>query len=155
MTIYLVRHAAAGDRSQWDKADWLRPLSARGRSQARGLLQLLHDARFARIISSPYVRCSETVLPIAGAHGLPIELDDALAEGADEQSTYALVKQCQDDGAVLCSHGDMIPIILEMVAAQGVDVGPRPRCEKGSVWILEGRGGAVTTATYVRPTTDE
>ena len=155
MTIYLVRHAAAGDRSQWDKADWLRPLSARGRSQARGLLHVLHDARFARIVSSPYVRCSETMLPIAGAHGLPIEIDDALAEGADEQATFALVKQCHDDGALLCSHGDLIPAVLEMLAADGVDVGPRPRCEKGSVWMLETDGGVVTHARYVGPTTDD
>lgn len=155
MTIYLVRHAAAGNRSQWEKPDWLRPLSTRGRAQARGLLHVLHTGRFERIVSSPYVRCTETVLPLAGAHGLPIELDESLEEGADEHATFALVKQCLADGAVLCSHGDMIPMVLEMLAEQGVDLGPRPRCEKGSVWVLDTKSGAVTKAKYIRPTADD
>src|SRR5918999_450072 len=37
MTTYLVRHAKAGDRSQWDGPDDLRPLSKVGRRQAVGL----------------------------------------------------------------------------------------------------------------------
>jgi hypothetical protein len=66
VTVYLVRHARAGDRSRWTGDDWLRPLSVRGHRQAYLLIKLLADAKFDRILSSPYVRCMQTVVPIAG-----------------------------------------------------------------------------------------
>jgi phosphohistidine phosphatase SixA len=148
--IYLVRHGAAGDRDRWDGPDWLRPLTSRGHAQARGLLQLLAGAEIARVVSSPYVRCSETVVPIAAVWHLPIELDDALAEEADVEATFALMKRVAEGGAVLCSHGDMIPAVLDRLRASGVDMGAG-RCEKGSVWALETHGGTVTSARYLAP----
>ena len=69
MTIYLVRHAKAGERGVWEGDDQLRPLSGRGHLQARGLLDVLADAQFDRLLSSPYVRCMETVVPLSGARG--------------------------------------------------------------------------------------
>ncbi len=151
MIVYLVRHAAAGDRSKWNGPDWIRPLTDRGRAQARGLLDLLGDAQFGRIVSSPYVRCSETVLPLAGARRMTIEIHDALAEGADVEATLALLKDVAEVGGVVCSHGDMIPEVLEHCAAHGVDLGPKPRVEKGSVWVLEMHGGTVREAHYIAP----
>ena len=151
MTIYLVRHAAAGDRGKWDGPDWIRPLTDRGRAQARGVLEHLKDATFARIVSSAYVRCTETTLPVAAAHSMTIEINDALAEGADVEATLALLKEVADDGAVLCSHGDMIPAVLDHLAAAGLALGPRAKVEKGSVWVLETRGGSVCAARYLPP----
>ena len=66
VTIYLVRHAKAGERNVWEGDDRLRPLSGRGHLQARGLLDVLEDAQFDRLLSSPYVRCMETVVPLSG-----------------------------------------------------------------------------------------
>jgi len=86
MTIYFVRHAKAGDRGVWRGDDWLRPLSRAGRSQARALLTELQDARFDRVFSSPFVRCMETVVPIAGARRLPIEVEESLGEGGEVES---------------------------------------------------------------------
>ncbi|NDG67366.1 MAG: NUDIX hydrolase, partial [Actinobacteria bacterium] len=39
MTIYLVRHAKAGSRKNWDDDDTQRPLVESGREQARLLVQ--------------------------------------------------------------------------------------------------------------------
>jgi broad specificity phosphatase PhoE len=152
MTIYLVRHAKAGDRSLWRQDDWLRPLSRAGRAQARGILELLGDARFDRVLSSPYVRCIETVAPIAGARRLAIEPEDALAEGGDLDSVFALISKHMGTGALLCSHGDIIPAVLEGLAAGGVDLGPDPRCPKGCTWVLESEhGGEITRVSYLPP----
>jgi broad specificity phosphatase PhoE len=152
MTIYLVRHARAGERGTWRQEDWLRPLSRAGRSQARGLLGLLRDARFDRVLSSPYVRCLETVVPIAGARKLPIEPEDALAEGGDLDSVLAIVRKHMASGAVLCSHGDVIPAVLASLAASGVDIGDDPRCPKGCTWVLEAPGGVdITRVRYLPP----
>jgi len=152
MTIYLLRHAKAGDRSQWRHEDWVRPLSRAGHSQARGLLDLLRDARFDRVLSSPYVRCVESVAPIAGARRLAIEPEDALAEGGDLDSVLALVRKHIGNGALLCSHGDVIPAVLSHLAANGVDLGPDPICPKGCTWVLEADGGVeVARVRYLPP----
>lgn len=152
MTIYLVRHARAGERSSWRNDDWLRPLSGAGRSQARGLISLLRDERFDRVLSSPYVRCLETVVPIAGARRLSIEPEDALAEGGDLDAVLSLVRKHMAAGALFCSHGDVIPAVLASLAASGVDIGNDPRCPKGCTWVLEAAGGVdITSVRYLPP----
>ena len=150
MTIYLVRHAKAGDRSLWQGDDWLRPLSRAGHAQASALLTVLEDAHFDRVLSSRYVRCMETVVPIAGVRRLAIEVEDSLAEGGDVESVLALVRKYIRTGAVFCSHGDVIPAVLSSLAASGVDLGPDPRCPKGSTWVLEADDGVdVTSVSYL------
>ncbi len=151
--IHLVRHAKAGDRSAWVGPDHLRPLTQPGQRQARALLDQFATARFARIVSSPYVRCMETVVPLAGAHLLAIEPHEALAEAAPLDETLKLLAACADDGAVWCSHGDVIPDLLgHLAATTGLDLGPDPRCAKGSTWTLDiDTNGDVTTATYRPP----
>jgi broad specificity phosphatase PhoE len=152
MTIYLVRHARAGERGTGSHDDWLRPLSRAGRSQARGLIGLLHDERFDRVLSSPYVRCLETVVPIAGARRLAIEPEDALGEGGDLDSVLAIVRKHMATGALLCSHGDVIPAVLASLAASGVDIGNDPRCPKGCTWVLEAPGGGdISRVRYLPP----
>jgi broad specificity phosphatase PhoE len=152
MTIYFVRHARAGERSAWRQDDWLRPLSRAGRSQARGLIPLLRDAQFDRILSSPYVRCLESVVPLAGARRLAIEPDDALGEGGDLDAVLSIVRKHIGSGAVLCSHGDVIPAVLSHLAANGLDIGRNPRCPKGCTWVLENSGGAdITKVRYLPP----
>jgi 8-oxo-dGTP diphosphatase len=152
MTIYLVRHAKAGDRGVWQEDDWLRPLSRAGHSQARELIRLLEDARFDRVLSSWYVRCMETVVPIAGQRRLSIEVEESLGEGGDLEAVLAIVRKHIGTGALLCSHGDVIPAVLSSLAERGVDLGPDPRWPKGSTWVLEpGSDGEVASVKYLAP----
>lgn len=137
MTIYLVRHAKAGERGAWTDADELRPLSGRGHMQARGLIDVLGDARFERVLSSPYVRCMETVVPIASVRRMAVELSDALAEGASLDEALALVRKHAGTGAVMCTHGDVMPMLLDHFASHGVDLGKSPQWPKGCTWVLE------------------
>ena len=106
MSVILLRHASAGDRDEWDGDDLLRPLDKRGGKQAKGLRDVLlaHDVR--RVLSSPYVRCTQTVAPL----GLDIEPDERLAEGAPPQRTLELLASLDD--AVACTHGDVIEAVL-------------------------------------------
>lgn len=155
MTIYLVRHAKAGERNVWEGDDQLRPLSGRGHLQARGLLDVLEDAQFERLLTSPYVRCMETVVPIAGARGVAIEPVDALAEGAEIEEVLALIGKHADHGAVFCTHGDVIPMTLQYYANRGIDVGATPQWPKGSTWALETDAtGEVVSARYLPPPPD-
>jgi phosphohistidine phosphatase SixA len=106
MSVIVLRHASAGDREEWEGDDRLRPLDKRGRKQAERLRDVLlaHDVR--RVLSSPYVRCTETVAPL----GLDIEPDNRLAEGASPEDTLELLADL--DAAVACTHGDVIEALL-------------------------------------------
>lgn len=159
MTIYLVRHARAGDRSKWTKPDQLRPLSKAGRRQAAGLFDVVtgdagkgRKARITDVLSSPYVRCVQTVAPLADKLGLAVELADALTEGARFKDAMPLVEKYADTNAVLCMHGDVLPEILEHFARRGIPL-PHDRVEKGSTWALDFVDGALTAIRYFAPPT--
>ena len=150
MTVYLLRHARAGRRSAWKGDDELRPLSKVGRRQANGLLDLLADAEIEQIVSSPYVRCVESVAPLAGKRGLAVDIVDELREGASLEDALRLLDKVAGQSVVLCTHGDVVQTLLTHLKANGVKVG-KLRMEKGSVWALETRKGHVTKATYLPP----
>jgi 8-oxo-dGTP diphosphatase len=150
MTVYLMRHARAGRRNSWSGDDDLRPLTKVGRRQAAGLLDELADAGVTRIVSSPYVRCRQTVEPLAQRLRLPVDLADALAEGASVHEALRQLEKVADEVAVLCTHGDVIELLLGHFERHGVRLGPC-RFEKGSVWVLETVAGAVVEASYLPP----
>jgi phosphohistidine phosphatase SixA len=118
MKVYLVRHASAGKRSEWEGDDRLRPIDARGEQQVERIVEELRGAAFERIVSSPYVRCVQTVQPLARARGLELETDDALAEGAGEDAALALFDRIGTD-LVACVHGDLIEELLGETRKKG------------------------------------
>lgn len=149
--VLLVRHAQALPRSGWEGDDRERELSKKGHRQAAGLVPLLMDLTPRRVLSSPYLRCRETVRPLADALGVAVESDARLAEGAGA-GAYELLFEMSEENPVLCSHGDVIPELLdELVYRQGLDLGSHPRVEKGSVWVLERSESGFGKATYLPP----
>lgn len=78
MRLFLVRHA----HSDPGHPDELRPLSARGREQARELGERLAAASPDAVLSSPLLRARETAAAIAKAADVPLRVDERLAPGA-------------------------------------------------------------------------
>ena len=150
MTIYLVRHAKAGSRRDWSKDDDLRPLSPVGHRQAARIADALADMGATRVVSSPYVRCRQTLDPLAQRLRLPLELSDALAEGAPLTDTLRLFEKMAAETAVLCTHGDVVGNVIEHLQKTGVPVDD-DRLEKGSIWELEIRDGEIAGAHYRPP----
>jgi broad specificity phosphatase PhoE len=150
MTIYLVRHAKAGSRRDWSKDDDLRPLSPVGHRQASRIADALVDVGATRIVSSPFVRCRQTLDPLAQRLRLPLELSDALAEGAPLTDTLRLLEKEAGETAVLCTHGDVVTNVIEHLQSAGVPVDD-DRLEKGSVWELATRDGEIVGAHYQPP----
>ena len=150
--LYLIRHASAGDRGAWRGNDSERPLDDVGRGQAAAIAAALTAAPIRRVLSSPSVRCVQTVEPLAARLGLDVEACAELAEGADGRRTEALVDRlCGQEGdSVLCSHGDVIPEVLWRLSGRGIDVSPM-RCKKASVWELHVVDGAVSHGVYRSP----
>ncbi len=111
--------------------DRLRPLSKRGRAQAVALVPVLSGYLPRRILSSPSVRCCETVRPTAEALSLPVESIDELAEG-NGSDTVRLVRRMAGEPAVLCTHGDVATAVLDVA-------GGRRRRRGGPAAPAEGR----------------
>jgi 8-oxo-dGTP diphosphatase len=138
--LYLVRHAKAGSRASWHDEDELRPLSKTGRSQAARLDKWLAKAELSRVLSSPYVRCTQTVEPAAKRHGLKVEPLADLAEGEDPSAVVDLLEGLPDH-AVLCSHGDIVTGAIEELVRRGLDIVGKPDFSKGSLWELRREDG--------------
>ena len=150
-TAYLVRHAKAGARSAWTEEDRLRPLSRAGRRQAEALATIFRGLEVERVISSPYVRCVQTVRPLALDRGLPVETSEALAEGAPPDRALALLEETAHTPAVLCTHGDVVPALVLHLAEHGAELEGERDWKKGSVWVLEREDGRVERARYLPP----
>ncbi len=148
--IFLVRHAKAGDRDAWTEDDRLRPLSRKGRAQAEALVGAFEGVSVDRVLSSPSVRCVQSVRPLALARRLPLEEHEALHEGADTQAALSLLRAL-GGWVVACSHGDVIPEILQALVERGLILRDEPACKKASTWVLERDGGLFTEARYRPP----
>jgi 8-oxo-dGTP diphosphatase len=150
-TLFLLRHAAAGDRTKWDGVDAVRPLTKKGRRQSAALAEMLRDRGIECIYSSPFTRCVETVEPLAEAIGAKVIEHDALAEGPDIDGAYQLCDDLVGRNAVLCTHGDVIPAVMNRMMWAGLTLHSRFYCSKGSTWEIELDGGRFGDATYVPP----
>ena len=151
-SVYLVRHAHAGDRRAWSGPDERRPLSEKGWRHARGLVNLLASERIDRIVSSPALRCVQTVEPLAEARHLPVEEDARLLEGHDPRDTVSWLEgEVALRSLVACTHGDIVPSVLTAVEAAGVSLPAERRWAKASTWVLEFEGGRWTRARYMPP----
>jgi 8-oxo-dGTP diphosphatase len=155
VNVFLVRHAKAGDRSTWEGDDRQRPLTRRGHRQAEHLGDYLEPEQFEQIVTSPYVRCIETVVPLASLRSMSIEVTDALGEGASLDDAFSLVRKHAYKGAVLCTHGDIVPMIIGHLKARQVEITGVIEWAKGSIWVLECEAGDVVRARYVPPPPDD
>jgi 8-oxo-dGTP pyrophosphatase MutT (NUDIX family) len=150
-STYLVRHAKAGDRTMWTEDDRLRPLSKKGRRQAEQLVVAFRNREIGSVISSPSLRCVQTVRPLALDRGLALVTDAALAEGAPLERALDLLDRVATTPAVLCTHGDLIPLVIEHLRDVGVEIDDDADWKKGSIWAVERAGGSVVRASYEPP----
>jgi 8-oxo-dGTP diphosphatase len=135
MSVYLVRHAKAGQR-HYGMQDRERGLTADGYAQASALPGHLVGVPVRRLLSSPFVRCVQTLEPLAAAAGCDIEQTMLLAEAMPFGPVIDLMESLPD-GSVLCSHGDLIPETIDALVRRGLDIIGEPRWNKGSVWVLD------------------
>lgn len=136
MSIFVVRHAKAGSRQRWDGDDTVRPLTEDGWRQAEALAARLAGEAISGLWSSPYVRCMQTLEPLGRTLGMPVVAEDRLREGTRFEAVLALLAELPD-GAVLCSHGDVIPELIRRAQLRGMHVPGKSGAAKGSVWTLE------------------
>lgn len=150
MPLYLVRHAKAGSRHAWTGDDTKRPLSPKGWDQANGLKKAFDGVPVSRVLSSPYVRCIQTVEPLAEAHGLEVEPVHPLAEGQPIEPVLDMLTTLPDD-SVLCTHGDILPDVIDALVRRGTKIDGEPDWRKGARWELVREGDRIVSARSVPP----
>ena len=150
MPLYLVRHAKAGSRHDHDGPDIDRPLTTAGVRQADAIADRFDGADVTAVLSSPYLRCVQTVAPLATRRGLAVVPLAILREGTPFEPVLALLA-ATPDGTVACTHGDVLPDVIAALARRGTRVdGPLDE-RKGVVWVLEREGHEVTRAFAIPP----
>ena len=112
-TYALVCHADAGDWTVEGGPDDFRPLSPLGWSQAVQVIDSLRRIRPRWLLSSPSLRCRQTLVPTAEALGLDIEANAGLMLRGDREPLMRLMSSPDADGVVLCSHKAVIDEIVE------------------------------------------
>jgi 8-oxo-dGTP diphosphatase len=125
--LLLVRHGSAGDREAWKGDDSERLLDEKGARQAAALVDLLAPYPIERILSSPAIRCVQTIDPLARARELPIEVREELAEERQSTAGAELVRSLAGTGAVICGHGGLEYALPDP-----------PRWKKGAVFVVSG-----------------
>jgi phosphohistidine phosphatase SixA/8-oxo-dGTP pyrophosphatase MutT (NUDIX family) len=147
--LYVIRHAKAGIRAAWSGPDEERPLTRRGRKQARRLVERFQGLDIQRILSSPFVRCMQTVEPLAEARGLPVEVATELREGASVDELLRGLATFGDRPTVVCGHGTEIRSLIDRLEAGGATIEGARGIAKGSVWVLDREGERIVAAHYL------
>lgn len=148
--FYFVRHAKAGSRTRWEGNDRDRPLSKSGLKQAEELVSVLGANPISAMWSSPYLRCVQTVEPLAKARRLKIQETRHLAEGARLKGAYRFIEDPDLDETVLCTHGDVIlELVDDLVRRRIVKASQASLADKGSTWVVEVEDGSPVGARYI------
>lgn len=121
--LILLRHAKAEPRSAAYPVDSERPLSTSGLAQAKAIVPVLAAFGPERIVTSPAVRCADTVAPLAVHLGVDEEFEPGISQDAwDEGETRDLRERIAravllGKSMVICSHRPVLPDLTREVAA--------------------------------------
>jgi phosphohistidine phosphatase len=115
MLVFLVRHA----HSDPGEPDDLRPLSPRGREEARVLGERLsiHATPPLIVLSSPLLRAVETAEAIGLATEATLHVDERLAPGATVEDLRAAVGGLTGPVAAVCHQPDCSEIALALTVS--------------------------------------
>jgi phosphohistidine phosphatase len=112
--LFLVRHA----HSAPGEPDSLRPLSERGREQARAVGELLAPAAPDAVFTSPLLRARETATAIARAADVEAQSDERLAPGATAEDVLATVEGAGETVVVVGHQPDCSEIAAALGAGE-------------------------------------
>lgn len=125
-TLIVLRHGKAVGRGRWKDDDLERPLAATGKTQAGNLVPLLEAYGVRRVVSSPALRCAQTVEPYAHSISTFLQIDDRLGEETRtahvHRSVAALLERKKP--AVLCTHRPTLPAVFDAIGTDPIDLAP-------------------------------
>ncbi len=138
-TLVVLRHAKARSRSSFTGDDVDRPLVQAGVTRACELVDLLDAYGVRRVVTSPALRCAQTVEPYAHSISTFLEIDDRLSEDTTHRQVDRAVRAVIDrkPPVVVCSHRPTLPWVFDALDLEPVDLSP------GEGVVVHHRKGAV------------
>jgi broad specificity phosphatase PhoE len=138
MRLILVRHAHRDTTIRSEDNG----LSEKGREQAKGLVAVfknkINKDSEILLLSSPKMRCIETLTPFSKSMGLKITIDPNLDEAKPGESPAKFEKRLKsflsfveelgkktkskDLCLFACSHGDWLPLALQQLIGVSIDL---------------------------------
>jgi 8-oxo-dGTP pyrophosphatase MutT (NUDIX family)/phosphohistidine phosphatase SixA len=158
--MVLLRHAKAVKRAKWDGTDDDRPLDEAGLRQAEDLVAALDAYGIARVHTSDWTRCVQTVLPYARVHALPIVPEPGLTEEGFEEDPDAgvsrlrgLLAEADESHAatVLCSHRPVLPALITALFAGSEVSAPKDPLPPGGMLVAHLRDHRPVAVEVHRP----
>ena len=135
--LLVVRHAHAVSREDWSGPDDKRPLSRSGAGRAHGrLASVLAAYAPGLVLSSPSVRCTDSILPYSRATGVTVTTkkglsEDGFAADAGKVDKHLAKVLARGEPALLCTHGPVLPKLLTRLADR-----PHQQLDKGERRML-------------------
>src|SRR5487761_2054337 len=150
--LSVVRHAEAGDRERFLGDDSLRPLSKRGRRQAKQLAKRLYGNTLD-LVSSPYLRCVETLAPTSYLLRRAMTLAPWLAEGQPAAAALEMLLDLTGEigGLVACTHADVLQGMVNVALDMGAVPTSEPNLEKGATTEFTIIAGKTVALSFVSP----
>jgi phosphohistidine phosphatase SixA len=116
--------------------------------QARALADVVPPVE--RLLSSPYLRCRQTLEPVAHKLGLAVEDEERLVEATPLGEVLGLFAKVTGDAA-MCTHGDIVEALVDHLLSQGLVDPAQAGSSKASTWALDIDAGAISSARYIAP----
>ncbi len=134
--LIVLRHAKATPRSDWPKGEKTRPLLPKGEQQAYRLVVQLASYGPKKLITSPWKRCKDTVLPYAKATHRQLLERSQLSEYSAEKNPKKAKRLIEDifestESTLICTHRPSLPKVLDAIA-QHAKVDLRPAIAEAS-----------------------
>jgi 8-oxo-dGTP diphosphatase len=153
-TLIIVRHTKALERGDWDDDDSKRTLDERGLTQSKQLIQHLEPFGIDEIYSSDYIRCVQTVTPLAQSRGLKIteipNLNEANFEFDPERAiSFANAVKQDEKNILICSHNPVIPTMLRGILNTKLKNKDLIKLEPGDAWIVHRVRGEIVGLDFL------
>jgi 8-oxo-(d)GTP phosphatase len=156
----VLRHAKALSRSEWSRPDPERPLTDKGHEHAERIGHVLLTAYpVLRVVTSPWLRCAQTVVPYATLADTPVHEERLLGEEEFEDEHAKALAAVDDlldtlEPLLLCSHGNVTADLAERAALasrKGVRLPAEPLAKGAFVVVHRDLKGRAVAAEVHRP----
>jgi 8-oxo-dGTP diphosphatase len=153
-TLIILRHTKALERGDWDEVDSERTLNEVGFDQAQLLIKHLEPFAIEEIYTSDYVRCVQTVTPLAHSRGLTISQVPSLNEETFEEDplrsvSFANALKQDEKNILICSHNPVIPTMLRGILNTKLKNKDLIKLEPGDAWIVHRVHGEIVGLDYL------
>jgi 8-oxo-(d)GTP phosphatase len=115
--LAILRHTSAVKRGDHKGADRRRPLTNRGRREAKELIPLLSAFGVTHVYSSDAARCKQSVAPYARSIKTRVRVDDVFSEQVHAKRPKAAPQRLLEladrtQALVVCTHRPVLPALL-------------------------------------------